>query len=390
MAEKKEWSYEDYKDGEATTGFDTKRGQYAQAIDNLGDFKYDTYNPSDAVNNYQSQFQNHEANKVGDWTGGTYGTALNELLNKINNREKFSYDLNGDALYQQYKDQYMTQGKMAMMDTMGQAAAATGGYGNSYAQSVGQQTYQGYLQQLNDRVPELYQMALSKYNMEGDQLLNQYNVTSDAYNREYGQHRDSVADWENTWNRLYTAYNNERNWDYGQFSDAQQHKLNEYELAYGKLQDALNRADTNYWNSRNFDYGKYSDDRNLSYGQHRDEIADEQWKKNYDLAVDQFEANKAQSGVTKDTTTGKYVAPQAVKPYGEFTASQFTSAMREAAMDGDEKYAKSIVAAAGYSEEAMAIYDMYFGSKKTGKQDTTVTTADKKLTLMEKRMGHMK
>ena len=77
-------------------------------------------------------------------------TQLNDTISKILNREKFSYDLNGDALYQQYKDQYVNQGQQAMMDTMGQAQAMTGGYGNSYAQTVGQQTYQGYLQQLND------------------------------------------------------------------------------------------------------------------------------------------------------------------------------------------------------------------------------------------------
>ena len=390
MAEKEKWSYKDFATSATTDKWDKERGTYDQAIKDLGDFKYNTYTPSDAVNNYQQQLANHESNKVADWTGGTYGATLNNLLNQINNREKFSYDLNGDALYQQYKDQYMTQGNMAMMDTMGQAAAATGGYGNSYAQTVGQQTYQGYLQQLNDKVPELYQLALSKYNMEGDQLLNQYNVTSDAYNREYGQHRDSVADWENTWNRLSTAYNNERNWDYGQFSDAEQRRLNEYELAYGKLQDSLNRADSNYWSSYGQDYTMYDADRNLSYGQYRDEIADAQWQKNYDLALDQFEASKAQSGVSKNTSTGKYEVATASKPYGDFTANQFTSAMREASMDGDEKYAKSLVAAAGYSEEAMAIYDMYFGSNKTGKKDTTVTTADKKLTLMEKRMGHMK
>ena len=60
------------------------------------------------------------------------------------NRKEFSYDLNGDMLYQQMKDQYQVLGKTAMQDTMGEAAALTGGYGNTYAQSVGQQTYDEY------------------------------------------------------------------------------------------------------------------------------------------------------------------------------------------------------------------------------------------------------
>jgi hypothetical protein len=86
---------------------------------------------------------------------------------------------------------------------MGQAAAMTGGYGNSYAQSVGQQAYQGYLQQLTDKIPELYQIALSKYNSEGDELYKQHALYSDLFNTEYGQHRDAVGDYQT--NRNYLA-----------------------------------------------------------------------------------------------------------------------------------------------------------------------------------------
>ena len=92
-------------------------------------------NAENAVKNY------------GDFTYSNlaaYDKAMNDLLN----RKEFSYDLNGDVLYQQYKDNYITQGKQASMDVMGMASAMTGGYGNSYAATVGNQTYQGYLQQL--------------------------------------------------------------------------------------------------------------------------------------------------------------------------------------------------------------------------------------------------
>ena len=129
---------------------------------------------------------------------GTYDQQLQDLYEQIVNREKFSYDLNADALYQQYRDQYTQQGKLAMMDTMGQAQAMTGGYGNSYAQSVGQQTYQGYLQQLNDVVPELYGMALDQYNQEGQNLLNQYSMLGDLADTEYARYQDALDQyWQN-------------------------------------------------------------------------------------------------------------------------------------------------------------------------------------------------
>jgi hypothetical protein len=97
-----------------------------------------------------------------------------EALQAYLNREDFQYDLNGDALYRQYKDRYTQLGKAAMQDTMGQAAALTGGYGSSYAQSVGHQAYNSYMQQLGDVVPELYQLAYDRYRDKGDRLYKTY------------------------------------------------------------------------------------------------------------------------------------------------------------------------------------------------------------------------
>ena len=129
---------------------------------------------------------------------GTYDRGMQELYNQFANREKFSYDVNADALYQQYRDQYAAQGKLAMMDAMGQAAALGGGYGSSYAQGVGQQAYQGYLQQLNAVVPELYGMAYDRYQQEGQDLLTQYSMLTDMANTEYGRYQDDRNQyWQN-------------------------------------------------------------------------------------------------------------------------------------------------------------------------------------------------
>jgi hypothetical protein len=127
---------------------------------------------------------------------------LKETANKIINREKFSYDVNGDALYKQYKDRYTQQGKQAMMDTMGQAQAMTGGYGNSYAQSVGQQTYQGYMQGLNDKIPSLYQIALDKYTNEGNQMRDNMNLMQQQDEIGYGRYRDQLADQNTAYSKL--------------------------------------------------------------------------------------------------------------------------------------------------------------------------------------------
>ena len=211
-----------------------KKTEAENAVSNYGDFEYSQKDLYDAV------------------------------IDKIFNREKFSYDLNGDALYQQYKDKYIQQGKMAMQDTMGQAAAMTGGYGNSYAATVGNQAYQAQLQNLNDVIPELYQLAYDKYNQEGQDLYNQYAMLSDEKNTEDAQ-------WGDKYNRLM----NER--DY-----ASNEANNLYNKEYGEYTDSYNRDYNQYWN-----------ETNLGYQKDRDAVSDQQWQAQFDEAKRQYDEQQA-------------------------------------------------------------------------------------------------
>ena len=109
-------------------------------------------------------------------TQDPYAAQANALYQQLINRGPFRYDLQGDMLYRQYADQYSQLGQQAMRDTMGTAAALTGGYGNSYANLVGNQAYQGYLGQLNSMVPSLYDRAYKVWQDEGDDLLARYQL----------------------------------------------------------------------------------------------------------------------------------------------------------------------------------------------------------------------
>lgn len=230
-----------------------------------GGFQYGEYQESDAVQQAYALLQKQMANKPGEYTSA-WSDQISAVLDRIMNREKFSYDLNSDALYQQYKDQYTQMGKMAMMDTMGQAAAMTGGYGSSYAQSVGQQAYQGYLQQLGEVVPELYGMALDRYTQEGQNMLDQYSILSAQDQQDYGRYRDGVEEYYALLQAAQDQYNAEREYDYSKWVDG-----------------------------RDFAYGQYSDDRAYAYQQERDKVADEQWQKEYEESVRQFNKQYALS-----------------------------------------------------------------------------------------------
>ncbi len=218
--------------------------------------------------------QNQLASKLNP-QANPYQQGLNDALNKIMNREKFSYDLNGDALYQQYKDQYITQGQQAMMDTMGQAAALTGGYGNSYAQTVGQQTYQGHLQGLNDKVPELYQLALDQYNREGDELYNQYALFADRenteYERAYRESRDAVDDqWrQKDFDWKQETYNKD---------DAYRYDV----LAQEQSQFDTTLENDNYWKQTYFNEEQRQYDNNTR-------IQQEQWQAEFNETIRQYD-----------------------------------------------------------------------------------------------------
>lgn len=255
----------------------------------LSEFSYSEYTPSAAVTQAQALLQQQMANKPGEYQSTRQGQ-LNDKISQILNREKFSYDLNGDALYQQYADQYAQKGKMAMMDTMGQAQAMTGGYGNSYAQSAGQQAYQAYLQQLNEVVPELYGMALDQYNQEGQELYNQAALMAQMEDQEYGRYMDSMNAWLTERDYLAGRADSEKAFDYGMWQDNR-------DFAYDSFID-----------DRNYEYQLGRDaiadqqwNETFQYQQDRDKVADEQWQKQYDLAAKEKGVSDDSGGNDYDT-----------------------------------------------------------------------------------------
>ena len=176
------------------------------------------YTPSTAVSQAQKYLSDVVAGKPGAYQSG-YKQQLDDLYNQVMNRPQFSYNAATDPMYAQYRDQYMNLGNQAMMDTTAQAAALTGGYGNSYAATAGNQAYQAYLQQLNNVVPDLYQMAMQRYQQEGDDLNTRYGMTAELENQDYGRYQQDLANWQAEREAANADYWNQYNADYGQYAD---------------------------------------------------------------------------------------------------------------------------------------------------------------------------
>ena len=120
----------------------------------------------------------------------SYDGEIQRLYEQIVSRPAFRYDPGSDPLYRSYRDQMVSEGSRAMRDTVGQAAALTGGYGSSYAESVGQQQYGLYLQKLGQAMPELYKAAFDRYSAEGDALRADFDMAKGLADSEYGRRRD--------------------------------------------------------------------------------------------------------------------------------------------------------------------------------------------------------
>ena len=218
--------------GSYSGGGDGMKGQYSP-----------TYvKPNKAAENSNvdalfNKFNEAYKNPAPTWTP-RYEAEIQGLLSDISNRKGFSYDMNEDKMYQQYRDQYIREGQRAMKDTAAQTAALTGGYGSTYGAIAAQQGYDNYLAGLNDRVPQLEQMAYGRYTDELADKYNQLGAYQTEENRLYGQYMDALG-----------QYNTDRN------------------FAFGSMQAAMDQ--NNHENE--FDRSLFESDRN--YG-----LTEEQWK----------------------------------------------------------------------------------------------------------------
>lgn len=202
------------------------------------------YQRSDRVNEYYEKTRKLERNKPDEFES-KYEGQISDILDNILNRQKFSYtaeDMTNDDLYKMYRDQYLRQGNLAMRDTMGNAAALTGGYGNTYASAAGQQAYDNYVAQLNNKALDFYDRAYQRYADEGQNLYNQMNVVTGLDNTDYQRYRDGVNDYYNDLNYYNGRYNQEYGYDYGEYQDRVAADQWAQEFAFQKQQAAQEQA----------------------------------------------------------------------------------------------------------------------------------------------------
>lgn len=204
----------------------------------------------------------------GPWEGSEYQQRRDEALSRAADME-WNYNPDEDPVWQSYQKQYRREGQRATQDTLGQAAAMTGGMASTAAVTAASQAGDYYASQLSDKLPQLYNDAYNRYLQEYQRQLG----ISDAYagldDREYqrwAQQQGMNLDMADRYNQYGLQ-------DYGQYQDDLARWNTDRSFAYGTAQDAIanDRADynTRYQQYLN-DVDRFANDRAYNYGVARD------------------------------------------------------------------------------------------------------------------------
>ena len=235
---------------------------------------------------YENNLEQFNQNRPEDYQS-KYDPQIDALLNEILNREDFSYDVANDPLYQQYANMYRREGDRAMRETMAEVAAGAGGM-NTYAVTAAQQANNYYNSQLNDKIPELYQLAYEMYLQDKESKVQDLGLLQNMDATQYARYRDTMSDWKD-----------DRNFALGVYNDAVAQGNWNKNFDYNSMIDNRNFGYSNFWNNKEWNY--------------KDEWKNKQYTDNRaDIEYERNQAEKEEAKATIEWYIGKGVSADAI------------------------------------------------------------------------------
>ena len=209
------------------------------------------YVKSDDVQKREKDYYDYLKNNNPGEFSSEYTDKANAALAEIENMGDFKYNPATDIGYQAARKQYTAGGQQAMKDTLGTATELTGGYDNSYAQVAAQQTFNNYMSELANMMPQFENQAYGRYQDQRNQKIDYYGILENARQRAYNEHMDAVNRYNMEADRLYGLYSDAYNKDYTAYRDSVADQQYADEFAYRQGQDAIAN---DQW-ERNFAHG---------------------------------------------------------------------------------------------------------------------------------------
>lgn len=174
-------------------------------------FYVDTPTP---MSYYKEDFQN------------PYQDAYDKALNAVMNQKGWSYNPENDMAYQAAKKQYLREADRATKNTMGQAAAMTGGIPSTAAVNAASQAGDYYRTQLSDQLGSYMDRSYQRY--------------VDAIGNDF----DRLSAIRSMSNDARDQYDTDRNFGYNQWTDDLGYRTDREQADYERKQDEYNKQMT--------------------------------------------------------------------------------------------------------------------------------------------------
>lgn len=163
-----------------------------------------------------------------------------DLLDRILNREDFSWSKETDPQWSSYKKSYLREGDRATANALAQASAASGGRPSSYAVNAATQAGDYYTAKLNDVIPTLYQQAYERYLDEYNMKLKDLNAVNQQEQLDYAKYLDRLGQFNTDRGFAYQNYADDYDRLRSQLADVQ----GQDQIDYARYLDEASRQQT--------------------------------------------------------------------------------------------------------------------------------------------------
>lgn len=163
-----------------------------------------------------------------------------DLLDRILNREDFSWSKETDPQWSSYKKSYLREGDRATANALAQASTASGGRPSSYAVNAATQAGDYYATKLNDVIPTLYQQAYERYLDEYNMKLKDLNTVNQQEQLDYAKYLDRLGQFNTDRGFAYQNYADDYDRLRSQLADVQ----GQDQIDYARYLDEVSRQQT--------------------------------------------------------------------------------------------------------------------------------------------------
>lgn len=170
----------------------------------------------------------------------TFAQQQKDLLDRILNREDFSWSRETDPQWSSYKKSYLREGDRATANALAKASAASGGRPSSYAVNAATQAGDYYATKLNDVIPTLYQQAYERYLDEYNMKLKDLNAVNQQEQLDYAKYLDRLGQFNTDRGFAYQNYADDYDRLRSQLADVQ----GQDQIDYARYLDEVSRQQT--------------------------------------------------------------------------------------------------------------------------------------------------